>query len=70
MQQSKVKQAVGVLKLQYTSESSISAIGAIQELEGLALMDITIPFINVDAQLPSPLPPAQPPVPQNEGQVH
>ncbi|XWS34190.1 hypothetical protein CRYUN_Cryun21dG0019200 [Craigia yunnanensis] len=68
--QSKVKQAVGVLKPQFTSESNISAIGAIQELEGIASMDISIPFINVDAQLLSPPPPAQPPVPQNEGQVH
>ena len=64
-----MKQAVGVLKLQYTSESSISAIGAIQELEGLAAMDISTPF-KEGAQLPPPLPPTQPPVPQNEGQVH
>ncbi|KAF5730316.1 histone H1.2-like [Tripterygium wilfordii] len=43
--QSKVKQAVGVLKPQLTNESAISAVAAIQELEGLASMDIsTIPL--------------------------
>ncbi|XP_022725829.1 histone H1-II-like [Durio zibethinus] len=61
--QSKVKQAVGVLKPQFTGESNISAIGAIQELEGLAAMDISTP-VKEDAQPPLlPLPaPTQPPV--------
>ena len=65
-----MKQAVVVLKPQYTSESNISAIGAIQELEGLAAMDISTPFKENAQLLPQPPPPAQPPVPQNEGQVH
>ncbi|KAA3460824.1 SH3 domain-containing protein C23A1.17-like [Gossypium australe] len=71
--QSKVKQAVGVLKSQFSSESNISAIDAIQELEVLAAMDINKPFKD-DAQPPPPPPPApeptQPaPMPQNmEGQ--
>ncbi|GLU12923.1 hypothetical protein SLE2022_295780 [Rubroshorea leprosula] len=42
--QSKVKQAVGVLKPQFTSESNVSTVGAIQELEGLAAMDISVSF--------------------------
>ncbi|XVF85819.1 hypothetical protein PTKIN_Ptkin17bG0148200 [Pterospermum kingtungense] len=79
--QAKVKQVVGVLRPQFTSESNISAIGAIQELEGLAAMDFNTPF-KEDAQLPPapvpvpvPVPPpppaAQPPVvPQYEGIVH
>ncbi|XVE91614.1 hypothetical protein REPUB_Repub01dG0025400 [Reevesia pubescens] len=67
--QSKVKIAVGVLKPQFTGESNISAIGAIQELEGLAAMDISTAF-KEDAQLPPPPPAAQPLVPQNGGQVH
>ncbi|KHG26521.1 hypothetical protein F383_08088 [Gossypium arboreum] len=73
--QSKVKQAVGVLKSQFSSESNISAIDAIQELEVLAAMDINKPFKD-DAQPPPPPPPApeptQPaPMPQNmEGQVY
>ncbi|XWS64187.1 hypothetical protein CRYUN_Cryun06bG0164900 [Craigia yunnanensis] len=67
--QSKVKQAVVVLRPQFTSESSnISVIDAIQELEVLAAMDIGIPFKEND-QLP-PAPPTEPPVPQNEGQMH
>ncbi|XVF03214.1 hypothetical protein REPUB_Repub04eG0242100 [Reevesia pubescens] len=57
--QSKVKQAVGVLKPQFTGESNISAIGAIQELEGLAAMDVSKPF-KEDAQLPVPAPPPPP----------
>ncbi|KAK8474759.1 hypothetical protein V6N13_035776 [Hibiscus sabdariffa] len=66
--QSKVKQAVEVLKSQFSSESNISTIDAIQELEGLATMDIGKPF-KEDAQLPSE--PTQPPlVPQNGGQLY
>ncbi|KAM7268510.1 hypothetical protein ACFE04_010676 [Oxalis oulophora] len=42
--QSKVMQAVGALKPQFTSETNIGAIAAIQDLEGLAAMDITAPF--------------------------
>ncbi|GLT45495.1 hypothetical protein SLA2020_483700 [Shorea laevis] len=42
--QSKVKQAVDMLKPQFTSESNISAVAVIQELEGLAAMDISVPF--------------------------
>ncbi|MBA0563354.1 hypothetical protein Golob_008335 [Gossypium lobatum] len=75
--QSKVKQAVGVLKSQFSSESNISAIDAIQELEVLAAVDINKPFKD-DAQPPPQPPPApvpeptQPaPMPQNmEGQVY
>ena len=39
-QQSKVRQAVGVLKPQLTNETPVSVVTAIQELEGLASMDI------------------------------
>ncbi|EOY21271.1 hypothetical protein QUC31_007256 [Theobroma cacao] len=67
--QLKVKQAVGALKPQFSSESNISVIGAIQELEGLAAMDIGTPSTE-EAQAPPPPPPTQPPVTQNEGQVH
>ncbi|XP_039051842.1 histone H1.4-like isoform X2 [Hibiscus syriacus] len=64
--QSKVKQAVEVLKSQYSREN-ISTIDAIQELEGLATMDIGKP-IQEDAQPPEL---TQPPlVPQNEGQLY
>ncbi|KAL5815494.1 hypothetical protein ACOSQ4_026135 [Xanthoceras sorbifolium] len=42
--QTKVKQVVDVLKPQLTGESQISAVAAIQELEGLATMDITAPL--------------------------
>ncbi|GKV05144.1 hypothetical protein SLEP1_g17186 [Rubroshorea leprosula] len=42
--QSKVKQAVDMLKPQFTSESNTSAVAVIQELEGLAAMDISVPF--------------------------
>ncbi|OMO65129.1 Histone H1/H5 [Corchorus olitorius] len=68
--QSRVKQAVGVLKPQFTSESNISAIGAIQELEGLAAMDISSTFKD-DAQpmaMPPPASSNQPPLAQIEGQ--
>ncbi|GMI99864.1 high mobility group A5 [Hibiscus trionum] len=66
--QSKVKQAVEVLKSQFSSESNISTIDAIQELEGLATMDIGKPF-KEDAQLPpEPTQPAL--VPQNGGQLY
>uniref|UniRef100_A0A2P2LX10 Uncharacterized protein MANES_09G031800 n=1 Tax=Rhizophora mucronata TaxID=61149 RepID=A0A2P2LX10_RHIMU len=42
--QSRVGQAVGALKPLLTSETAISAIAAIQELEGLTAMDINAPF--------------------------
>ncbi|OMO76474.1 Histone H1/H5 [Corchorus capsularis] len=69
--QSRVKQAVGVLKPQFTSESNISAIGAIQELEGLAAMDISNSTFKDDAQpmaMPPPASSNQPPFAQIEGQ--
>ncbi|KAJ9184718.1 hypothetical protein P3X46_004418 [Hevea brasiliensis] len=49
--QSRVKQAVGVLKPQVTSETANSAVVAIQELEGLASMDINVP-LRKEAQPP------------------
>ncbi|KAL4346921.1 hypothetical protein GQ457_17G015520 [Hibiscus cannabinus] len=67
--QSKVKQAVEVLKSQFSGESNISTIDAILELEGLAAMDISKPF-KEDAQLPPPEPTQPPPVLQNKGQVY
>jgi hypothetical protein len=42
-QQSRIKQAAGVLKPLLTS-ATISAVAAIQELEGLASMDINVPW--------------------------
>ncbi|PQQ05250.1 altered inheritance of mitochondria protein 3 [Prunus yedoensis var. nudiflora] len=42
--QFKVGQAVGALKPYLNNESEVSAIAAIQELEGLAAMDISAPF--------------------------
>ncbi|XP_039044737.1 uncharacterized protein LOC120184304 [Hibiscus syriacus] len=65
--QSKVKQAVEVLKSQYSRENNISTIDAIQELEGLAMMDIGEPF-KEDAWLQEPTQP--PPPPQREGQLY
>jgi hypothetical protein len=65
--QSKVMQVVGVLKPQFTSESDINAIASIQELEGLAAMEITAPFRDDE---PQPLPPMvvenQPPPQQQQ----
>ncbi|XP_050227018.1 uncharacterized protein LOC126676779 [Mercurialis annua] len=52
--QSKVMQAVGVLRPQLTNETPVSVVAAIQELEGLASMDINAP-------LREEAPPAQPP---------
>ncbi|KAM7279702.1 hypothetical protein ACFE04_006836 [Oxalis oulophora] len=43
--QSKIRQAVGELKPQFTGQSSVSAIAAIQDLEDLASMDINGPLI-------------------------
>ncbi|KAJ6749000.1 hypothetical protein OIU79_029981 [Salix purpurea] len=57
--QSKVKQAVGVLKPHLTT-ATISAVAAIQELEGLASMDITIPWREEPLTQPQPLPQPQP----------
>ncbi|BBH04175.1 winged-helix DNA-binding transcription factor family protein [Prunus dulcis] len=42
--QFKVGQAVGAIKPYLNNESEVSAIAAIQELEGLAAMDISAPF--------------------------
>lgn len=44
LQQFKVGQAVGALKPCLNNESEVSAIAAIQELEGLAALDISAPF--------------------------
>ncbi|TYI88647.1 hypothetical protein E1A91_D04G223300v1 [Gossypium mustelinum] len=62
--QSKVKHAVEVLKPQCINNGT--GAGAIQELEGLAEMDINAPF-HEQAQ-PSQQVPTQPPILQNEGQ--
>lgn len=43
LQQSRVKQAVGVLKPQLNSETASSAVAAIEELEALASIDINLP---------------------------
>ncbi|KAK7844342.1 hmg-y-related protein a [Quercus suber] len=61
--QSKVKEAVGVLKPQITNESAISAVAAIQELEGLATMDISGPLL-IESQQPPPQLPQQ--LPQHQ----
>lgn len=44
LQQSKVKQAIGVLKPQFTGEGNMGTVTAIEELEGLAAMDISVSF--------------------------
>lgn len=44
LQQSKVKQAVGMLKPQLTHESPVTAIAAVQELEELATLDMSAPL--------------------------
>ncbi|TYI34274.1 hypothetical protein ES332_A04G190100v1 [Gossypium tomentosum] len=62
--QSKVKHAVEVLKTQCINNET--GAGAIQELEGLAEMDINAPFRR-QAQPPQQVP-TQPPILQNEGQ--
>ncbi|KAG6625377.1 histone H1-like [Carya illinoinensis] len=54
--QSKVSEAVAVLKHQITNES---AVVAIQELEGLAAMDIISAPLQVETQQPEQLPPPQ-----------
>ena len=50
-----MKEAVGVLKPQITNESAISAVAAIQELEGLATMDVSGPLL-IESQQPPQLP--------------
>ncbi|KAJ6970021.1 uncharacterized protein [Populus alba] len=70
--QSKVKLAIGVLKPHLTS-AAISAVAAIQELEGLASMDINVPWREEPQPqiqpLPQPLPQIQPlPLPQIQPQ--
>ncbi|KAG8500048.1 hypothetical protein CXB51_004242 [Gossypium anomalum] len=62
--QSKVKHAVEVLKPRCINNGT--GAGAIQELEGLAEMDINAPFRG-QAQPPQQVP-TQPPILQNEGQ--
>lgn len=56
--QSRVMQAVSVLKPQLSSEN-YGVVAAIQELEGLAAMDINIPMEEVPPQQPQPLAHAQ-----------
>lgn len=58
LQQSRVMQAVSVLKPQLSSEN-YGVVAAIQELEGLAAMDINIPMEEVPPQQPQPLAHAQ-----------
>ena len=45
LQQARVGQAVGVLKTLLNNETAVDAAAAIQELEGLATMDISAPLI-------------------------
>ncbi|XP_031259356.1 putative disease resistance protein RGA3 [Pistacia vera] len=61
--QTKVGQAVSVLKPQLSSESQSSAVAAIQELEALAKMDISTP-LKEDTQVAQSQPPEQQPPPQ------
>lgn len=51
LQQIRVGQAVGVLKPYLNNESAAGAAAAIQELEGLATMDISAP-LNIATQQP------------------
>jgi hypothetical protein len=67
LQQSKVKEVVGVLKPQVTNDSARSIVAAIEELEGLASMDIITAPLQVETQqlqqpqqLPQQLPQQQP----------
>ncbi|XP_044477681.1 uncharacterized protein LOC123204929 [Mangifera indica] len=57
--QTKVRQAVSVLKPHLTSENQISALAAIQELEVLAVMDISTQLKD-DTQVAQPPPPPAP----------
>lgn len=59
LQQTKVRQAVSVLKPHLTSENQISALAAIQELEVLAVMDISTQLKD-DTQVAQPPPPPAP----------
>ncbi|KAJ0106012.1 hypothetical protein Patl1_19671 [Pistacia atlantica] len=61
--QTKVRQAVSVLKPQLSSESQISSVAAIQELEALAMMDISTP-LKEDPQVAQSQPPEQQQPPQ------
>ncbi|KAJ0047923.1 hypothetical protein Pint_17024 [Pistacia integerrima] len=61
--QTKVSQAVSVLKPQLSSESQSSAVAAIQELEALAKMDISTP-LKEDTQVAQSQPPEQQQPPQ------
>ncbi|XP_031269124.1 putative disease resistance protein RGA3 [Pistacia vera] len=61
--QTKVSQAVSVLKPQLSSESQSSAVAAVQELEALAMMDISTP-LKEDPQVAQSQPPEQQQPPQ------
>ncbi|XP_044465535.1 protein SPT2 homolog [Mangifera indica] len=63
--QTKLRQAISVLKPHLSSESQISAVAAIQELEALAVMDIGTPLQEVTQVAQPPLPP---PAPQQQQQ--
>lgn len=65
LQQTKLRQAISVLKPHLSSESQISAVAAIQELEALAVMDIGTPLQEVTQVAQPPLPP---PAPQQQQQ--
>jgi hypothetical protein len=70
-QQSRIKQAAGVLKPLLTS-ATISAVAAIQELEGLASMDINVPWREEPQPQTQPQPQPLPlplPLPQPQPQL-
>lgn len=56
-QQTKVKQAVGMLKPELTHDSSATAIAAVQELEELSVMDLNAPLREEAVQHQPPPPP-------------
>lgn len=63
LQQSKVRESLGVIKPHFNHESPVTAIAAIQELEILASMDLNAPLRD-ELQQPQQLP--QPPTPQHQ----
>lgn len=60
LQQSKVKESLGVLKPYFNHESPVTAIAAIQDLEVLATFDLKAPLRDETQQLPAQQPSAQP----------
>ncbi|KAJ0047925.1 hypothetical protein Pint_17022 [Pistacia integerrima] len=60
--QTKVRRAVSLLKPHLNSESQISTVAAVQELESLAMMDISTP-LKEDTQVAQSQPPQQQPPP-------